>query len=274
MHEGKLGIPRLTKADARVAVVTGGTFGIGAGISMGLARRGWRVVAFGLEAQQLSSIARDGGKALQGQARNQELEMDVLEADVSSAADVRRIVAHAMSRHGRIDGLVNNAAIGPLGNVLQTTEEVWDRVLAVNLKGAYLCCKEVLPHMIAQGGGAIVNVGSGAGWGKPNMAAYAASKGGLYALTMALAYDHFKDHVRVNMAIPGGGGIVTGMSLGRVGGDPAKIAARNVAGTAAGRSTTPNDVADAVAFLLSDEAAVISGTVIDVGGFAHQGGRA
>lgn len=263
----------MTNADARVAVVTGGTYGIGAGISLGLARRGWHVVAFGLEAPQLSSIAEGGGMALQAEARGLGLSIDVLEADVAKAADVGAVVAHALARHGRIDALVNNAAIGPLGTVLQTDEEVWDRVLAVNLKGAYLCCKAVLPHMIAQGGGAIVNIGSGAGWGKPNMAAYAASKGGLYALTMALAHDHFKDRVRVNMAIPGGGGIVTGMSLGRVGGDPAKIAARQAAGTAAGRSTTPRDVADAVAFLLSDEAAVISGTVVDVGGFAHQGGR-
>ena len=68
---------------------------------------------------------------------------------------------------------MNNAAIGPLGTVLDTTEEVWDRVMAVNLKGPFLCCKAVLPHMIARGGGAIVNIGSGAGWGKPNMVAYA-----------------------------------------------------------------------------------------------------
>jgi NAD(P)-dependent dehydrogenase (short-subunit alcohol dehydrogenase family) len=260
--------------DARVVIVTGGTFGIGAGISTGLARRGWRVVAFGLDAPQISSIARDGSRTLQAELRAHGLEADVMEADVSKAADVARIVDHAMARYGRIDALVNNAAIGPLGSVLQTAEDVWDRVLAVNLKGAYLTCKAALPHMIARGGGAIVNVGSGAGWGKPNMAAYAASKGGLHALTMALAYDHFKDRVRVNMVIPGGGGIVTGMSLGRVGGDPAKIAARKTAGTVAGRATTPEDVANAVAFLLSDDAAVISGTVLDVGGFAHQGGRA
>ena len=198
----------------------------------------------------------------------------MLEADVSKSADVARVVDHAVGRYGRIDALVNNAAIGPLGSVPQTTEEAWDRVIAVNLKGVYLCCKAVLPHMIARGGGAIVNVGSGAGWGKPNMAAYAASKGGVHALSMALAYDHFHEHIRVNTVIPGGGGIVTGMSLGRVGGDAEKLAARKTAGTVAGRSATPADVAKAVAFLLSDEAAVISGTVLDVGCFAHQGGRA
>src|SRR5712691_519363 len=260
--------------DARVAIITGGTFGIGAAISMGLARRGWRVVAFGLDAPQLLSVARDGSRALQVELRAQGLEADVIEADVSKAADVQRVMDHAIGCYARIDALVNNAAIGPLGGVLQTPEDVWDRVIEVNLKGAYLCCKAALPHMIARGGGAIVNVGSGAGWGKPNMAAYSASKGGLLALSMALAYDHFQDHIRVNMVIPGGGGIVTGMSVGRLGGDPTRLAAREVAGTVAGRSATPQDIANAVAFLLSDEAAVISGTVLDVGCFAHQGGRA
>ena len=259
--------------DARVVIVTGGTFGIGAGISVDLARRGWRVVAVGLDAPQLSSIAEGGSRKLRAALDAERLDADVLDADVSVAADVARVVEHTIGRYGRIDALVNNAAIGPLGSVLATAEEVWDRVLDVNLKGAYLACRAVLPHMIARGGGAIVNIGSGAGYGKPNMAAYAASKGGVLALSTALAYDHFGDHIRVNTVIPGGGGIVTGMSLGRVGGDPEKIAARKAAGTVAGRSTTPQDVANAVAFLLSDEAAVISGTVLDVGGFAHQGGR-
>ncbi len=260
--------------DARTVIVTGGTFGIGSGISLGLARRGWRVVAFGLDAPQLSSTAQDGGKILQADLRKEALEADVLDADVSKAADVQRVVGHTMGRYGRVDALVNNAAVGPLGNVLQTAEDVWDRVIDVNLKGIYLCCKAVLPHMIARGGGAIVNVGSGAGWGKPNMAAYAASKGGLLALGTSLAYDHFQDGIRVNTVIPGGGGMVTGMSLGRVDGDLEKIVARKTAGTVAKRSTTPADVANAVAFLLSEEAAVISGTVLDVGCFAHQGGKA
>jgi NAD(P)-dependent dehydrogenase (short-subunit alcohol dehydrogenase family) len=264
--------------DARVVIITGGTFGIGAAVSVDLARRGWRVIAFGLDAPQLTSIAQDGSRALQAQLRAQGLEADVMEADVSKAADVQGVVDHAMARYARIDALVNNAAIGPLGGVLQTTEDVWDRVIDVNLKGAYLCCKAVLPHMIARGGGAVVNIGSGAGWGKPNMAAYSASKGGLLALGMAIAYDHFHDHIRVNTVIPGGGGIVTGMSLGRLGGDPTRLdstrlSARKPAGTVAGRNATPQDVANAVAFLLSDEAAVISGTVLDVGCFAHQGGR-
>lgn len=255
----------------KTVIVTGGTFGIGAGITVGLARAGWRVVAFGLESAQVSSIARDGIQQVRAELEREGLQADLLEADVSRAEDVARVVGHTLDRHGRIDGLVNNAAIGPLGTVLDTDEALWDSIMAVNLKGVYLCARQVIPHMARQGGGAIVNVGSGAGWGKPNMAAYSASKGGLVALSAAMAYDHFHQHIRVNLLIPGGGGIVSGMSLGRMGADAAKFG-RNAVGSAAGRPVVPADMAAAAAFLLSDEAAAISGTVLDVGCFANQGG--
>jgi NAD(P)-dependent dehydrogenase (short-subunit alcohol dehydrogenase family) len=254
-----------------VAIVTGGTFGIGRAITLTLARRGFHVVAFGLEGRQISSVAENAIAPLRAEIAGEGLEADLLEADVSESADVERVVEFARTRYGRIDALVNNAAIGPLGSVLDTEEAVWDRVIDVNLKGPFLCCKAVLPHMIRQGGGAIVMVGSGAGWGKANMAAYAASKGGVFALAAALAYDHFHDQVRVNTVIPGGGGIVSGMSVGRVGGDVDKLD-KSASGTAAGRVATGEDLAKAVAFLLSEDAAAISGTIVDVGCFAHQGG--
>jgi NAD(P)-dependent dehydrogenase (short-subunit alcohol dehydrogenase family) len=254
-----------------VTIVTGGTFGLGQAITVELARRGHQVISFGLAQPQVSSTAQ-GLEGLQAELERKGLAADVLEADVSRAADVERVAAHAIQRYGRIDGLVNNAAIGPLGTVLDTDEELFDRILAVNLKGIYLMSRAVLPHMSRQGGGVIVNVGSGAGWGKPNMAAYAASKGGVVALSAAMAYDHFHDRVRVNVAIPGGGGIVSGMSVGRFGGDLQAFQSRGFPGTAAGRPATGTDLANAIAFLLSDDAATISGTVIDVGCFAHQGG--
>ena len=111
--------------------------------------------------------------------------------------------------------MVNNAAIGPLGSIVETSEKMWDDVINVNLKGTFLCCKEVLHYMIEQGEGAIVNIGSGSGWGKPNMLAYSASKGGIFALSAAMAYDHMRHGIRVNTVVPGGGGFVTGMSLER-----------------------------------------------------------
>lgn len=255
----------------KVAIVSGGTFGIGKQIAFTLAKKGFQVVAFGLDTPQPASLAGNSIAQVKEEAENEGVSVDVLEADVSLASDVDRVVQFAMTHYKRIDALVNNAAIGPLGTVVDTDDALWARIIGVNLTGPFLTSRAVIPHMKRQGGGSIVNIGSGAGWGKPNMAAYCASKGGLHALSSALAYDHFRDCIRVNTVIPGGGGIVTGMSLGRAKGDVAR-ASSNGPGTAAGRHGTPQDLANAVAFLLSDEATVISGTVLDVGCFALQGG--
>ena len=261
----------MSEAQAKGAViVTGATFGIGKDVALLLAERGWPVVAFGLQAAQISSVATADVGALQRDAQAQGLPLTFVEGDVTSEADVAGIVALAASKHEAIFGLINNAAIGPLGTVMDTAPDVWDHIHAVNLKGPYLAARAVIPHMLRSGGGRIVNVGSGAGWGKPNMAAYAASKGGLVALSAALALDHFADRIAVNTIIPGGGGIHSGMSLGRVDGDLARLRA-NAIGSVAGRHTTGADLAKAVAFLLSEDAAAISGTIIDVGCFAHQG---
>jgi NAD(P)-dependent dehydrogenase (short-subunit alcohol dehydrogenase family) len=252
-------------------IVSGGTYGIGLAISLGLAAAGHDVVAFGLDAPQISSLAVNGTSLAQIEARERGVQLETMNADVTDDADVARVVAFALERFGSIDALVNNAAIGPLGTILDTSMETFAKVIDVNLGGTFRCCKAVIPHLIARGGGRIVNVGSGAGWGKPNMLAYSASKGGIFAFGAALAYDHFHDRIRVNTVVPGGGGIASGMSLGRVGGDVAKLTS-GAPGTAAGRFATGDDVANAVVFLLSPGAEAISGTVIDVGCFAHQGG--
>jgi NAD(P)-dependent dehydrogenase (short-subunit alcohol dehydrogenase family) len=258
-------------AAGKVVLVSGGTFGIGRAITCGLAARGHSVVAFGLEAPQVSSTAQSAIPSLRAELLQRGLTAELMEADVSQSGEVARVVDLALARWGRIDAVVNNAAIGPLGTVLDTDEALFDRIMAVNLKGPYLMSRAVIPHMIRGGGGSIVNIGSGAGWGKPNMAVYSASKGGLLALGTAMAYDFLHDRIRVNTVIPGGGGIVSGMSLGRVGGDASRFG-KGAPGTAAGRVATGDDIANVVAFLLSREAETLSGTVIDVGCFAHQGG--
>lgn len=260
----------------RTAIVSGGTFGIGRAITLKLAGDGFHVVAFGLDSPQPSSTAADSIASVQAEidAMGVGCSGVVLEADVTEAGAVDRVVSEALDHNGRIDALVNNAAIGPLGTILDTDENLWDLIMAVNLKGPYLTSRAVVPHMIESGGGAIVNVGSGAGYGKPNMAAYAASKGGVHTLSAAMAYDFLHAGVRVNTVIPGGGGIVSGMSLGRAGGDEAVVRGRAVPGTAAGRPAEPTDIANAVSFLVSDEANTISGTVVDVGCFTNQGGPA
>lgn len=254
-----------------VAIVSGGTFGLGREIALHLAATGYEVVTFGL--RTIGGL--DGHDTLaetRSELDTRGLSAQVLEADVSDEAAVNKVFALATERFGRVDCLVANAAMGPLGTVLDTAPELWDRIMAVNLRGTYLCARAAIP-VIKQGGrgGSIVIIGSGAGWGKPNMAAYAASKGGLAALAQSMAYDHFHDRIRVNTVIPGGGGIVGGISLARVGGDANKLGA-GAPGTVAGRATNGRDMALAVGFLLSTEAEAISGTVLDVGCFFHQGG--
>jgi NAD(P)-dependent dehydrogenase (short-subunit alcohol dehydrogenase family) len=252
-------------ADGKVALVTGGTYGIGRGITLRLASQGFRVVAFGLDARQIGSAAENGTEGTRSELKRLGLDADLLEADVSSEEDVTRVVDFTLGKHGRVDALVNNAAIHPSGTILETTREVWDRVIAVNLTGPFLCAKAILPHMIAQGGGSIVNIASRASWGQPNLLAYSASKGGILGLSFALGYDHVHDHIRVNAVVPAG--VMTGMNEGQ----SARLeqAARD---SVAGRNVLPADIAGMVAFLLSDEAETITGGVFNVGGFAWQGG--
>ena len=232
-----------------VTIVTGAAGGIGAGIVRVLAGRGHEVVGF--------DIAPGPG---------------IRVVDITDSASVQRAVEQVVGSYGRIDGLVNNAAIGPLGTVLDTDDEVLDRILAVNVKGAFFTARAVLGPMVAARSGSIVNIGSGAGHGKANMAAYAASKAAVHGLSASMAYDYFADRIRVNTVIPGGGGIPSGISLGRFGGTAEEYAALPHSGSVAGRPVDPLDVGRAVAYLLSDDAVAVSGTIVDVGCMAGQGG--
>ncbi len=263
-------------SDKNVVIVTGGNYGIGRSITRVLAEKGHQVVAFGLDSKQIGSEAANGTDGTRELLDSLGLDADLLEADVSKPEDVQRVTDFTMEKHGQINGLVNNAAIHPSGRLLDTPEDVWDKVMEVNLKGPYLMTKAVLPQMISQGGGAIVNTGSGSQWGRGNLQAYCASKGGLYAFSQALAYDYIHEHIRVNMVIPGGGPL-TGMTEGprdftQAGGQVRPGGGGGSLGTVTGRRTETEEVAYAIAFLLSDESAQISGTIIDVGCFEHQGG--
>ncbi len=257
----------MTRGDpsgSKVVIVTGGTYGIGRGVTLKLASLGYNVVAFGLESRQIGSVAEMGIGGTQAELDRRGLHADLLEGDVSKSADVDRIVERTLKMYGRIDGLVNNAAIHPSGTILDTSDELWDRVIRVNLTGMFLCTRAVLAHMIAQGGGSIVNVASKASYGQPRLLAYSASKGGVLGMSFALAYDHQVDHIRVNVIVPGG--VVTGMTEG----SPHLAQAAEI--SVSGRNTLPDDVAGGVAYLLSDDAAQVTGAVLNVGGYAGQGG--
>lgn len=243
-----------SKKAGPVTIVTGGAGGIGAGVCEVLRVSGHQVMAIDIEPGNRSSP-------------------DVVHlVDITHPAEVDAFVDEVCADHGHIDGLVNNAAVGPLGTVLDTNDDALERILAVNVKGTFAMSRAVLRHMVPRRSGSIVNIGSGAGHGKPGMAAYAASKAAVHALSSAMAHDHFADGIRVNTVIPGGGGIPTGISLERFVGTAEEYAALPHPGSVAGRPIDPLDVGYAVAFLLSEGAATISGTVLDVGCMSGQGG--
>jgi NAD(P)-dependent dehydrogenase (short-subunit alcohol dehydrogenase family) len=184
------------RLDSKVALITGGGTGIGLASAQALAQEGAIAVLFGpaqdtlIAAVERMSAARLAAHAVVG--------------DVSSNESVRAVIKEIRSRFGRLDILVNNAAIQPYGTVETTTEADWDRVLAVNVKGIYLTAHYAIPLMRERGEGAIVNVASVQGLAcQTNVAAYVASKGAVLALTRAMALDHAKDGIRVNAVCPG-----------------------------------------------------------------------
>lgn len=247
-----------------VVIVTGGTFGLGQAITLELARRGHRIVACGLKQRQPSSVA-EGFEAVQAELDGAGAVADVLEADVSEPAEVQRVVDRALTHFGAIHGLVNNAAIGPLGTVLDTDIELFDRIVAVNLRGTYLMCRAVLPHMIRQGGGRIVAIASDAARvGSTGEAVYSAAKGGVIAFTKTLAREMARHRINVNCVCPG----PSDTPLFRtefIAGRP-KLAEAFMKAIPWGRLGRPEDVAGAVVFLASDAAEYITGQTLSVSG--------
>jgi NAD(P)-dependent dehydrogenase (short-subunit alcohol dehydrogenase family) len=253
--------------DGRVAIVTGA--GAPAdGISNGMAaaatfaREGAAVVAIDrdLEAcrRTVAAIEQAGGRAM------------ALQGDVSKAADVERMVDDALATHGRIDILHNNVGIELLGDVVEATEDDWDRVHDVNLKSAFLMCRAVVPHMVKAGGGAIVNVSSIASirWSSTPFLSYATSKAALNHFTRVVARDYAPHRVRCNAVLPG---LIDTPHVRRLYRDMGpegveKEMARRHKRVPLGRMGTPQEVADAALFLVSDQARYITGALLVVDG--------
>jgi 3-oxoacyl-[acyl-carrier protein] reductase len=238
--------------DARVALVTGASRGIGRAIALTLAARGATVVAAarGDNARgTVDAIAAAGGKA------------DAASVDVTDAASVGKAVADALGKYGRLDVLVNNAGMAKDQLMLRMKRDDWDSVIAVNLTAAFTCVQAVLKTMVKQRSGRIITITSVVGQaGNAGQANYAASKAGLIGFTKALALELAPRNITVNAVAPGM--IDTDMTRA-IGAQAHEAWTERIP---LQRLGTPEDVAGAVAFLASDEAAYITGQVLAVNG--------
>lgn len=251
------------KLDGKVALITGGTSGIGSATASLFAKEGAAVVLTGRNRERGEQVAKaineTGGKAM------------FLRSDVRYAEECRKAVERTLERFGRIDILFNNAGVLYAKTVPECTEEEWDETIDSSLKGAFLMSKYALPDMIERGSGSIIHTSSGWGiLGGDRAAAYCAAKGGLVVMTKAMAIDHGPDGIRVNCVCPGD--VETPMLP-----DDARKRGMSwddyIAGASdrpLGRVGTAEEIARAVLFLASDDSSFITGEalVVDGGGIA------
>ena len=249
----------MTRLAGKVALITGGGTGIGRAIAVAFAREGASVAVAGRRLEKVkevaSAIEKQGGSAL------------ALQCDVSRAQDAERAISETAKKFGKLDVLVNNAGTLSVSTVDTITEEDWDRVISVNLKGPFLTSRAALKEFRKNGGGTIVNIGSVLGLvAMKDRAAYCASKGGVTMLTKAMALDHAHENVRVNCICPSI--VETELVKGLFDdSEQGKRLKQSRMGTIPlGRFGKPADVADLAVFLASDESSWLTGTAIPLDG--------
>lgn len=240
----------------KTAIITGAGAGIGEAAALLFAENGAEVAIIDRELERAADVAaRIGASALP------------LAADVSQATEVEAAVTAVLERFGKIDILVNNAGYGIRGSVIDTAEADWDALMAVNVKGVYLVSRAVIPHMAAQGRGAIVHIASNAALvGLADRAAYVASKGAVAALTRAMALDHVGQGIRVNAVAPGTTWSSYFDKMIATHADPEGFVAALNARAPMNRTAQPAEIAEAILWLASDRASFATGSILTVDG--------
>jgi NAD(P)-dependent dehydrogenase (short-subunit alcohol dehydrogenase family) len=241
----------------KVVIVTGAAQGIGFGCASLIASEGAAVM--------LGDVQEEKGELAATQIRSSGGKAEFCKVDVKNEKECAGLVQKALGSFGRVDGLVNNAGWFPRGTLEETTTELWEEVLQVNLRGSFYCCKHAVPVMRERGGGSIVNMGSICGiQALPNLVAYGAAKGGLLSLTRTLAGALAEHRIRVNYVIPGWVLTEGELALHKAQGRPEEALRKEGEKLALGRQQTPLDAAYAVVYLLSDESAQVTGSVLHV----------
>jgi NAD(P)-dependent dehydrogenase (short-subunit alcohol dehydrogenase family) len=248
--------------EGKIALVTGAGSGIGRESALAFGASGAQVM--------VSDVVVEGGEETVGQIKAAGGEARFMRADVSQRAEVEALIRQTVEIYGRVDCAHNNAGIeGDMAPTADCTETNWDRTIAINLKGVWLCMKYEIPQMLDQGGGVIVNTSSVAGLvGFVNLPAYVATKHGVAGLTRTAALEYAQQGIRVNAVCPG---VIRTPMIDRIVGGDAEAEAQFTALEPVGRMGSPAEVARAVVWLCTDAASFVTGVAMPVdGGFVAQ----
>ncbi len=240
-----------------MAIVTGAAGGMGESIAKLFASEGAKVMATDIQKEKLSAWVQ--------KAKAEKLEIEFAVLDVNNEENWKQVAEKTVTTFGRVDVLVNNAGIFPgFADCEQTSTELWDKVIAVNLRGPFLGCRTCIPYMKKNGGGNIVNIASIAGIVGGNGAAYSSSKGGLLLLTKDIAVSFAKDNIRANAICPGG--VLTPMTEGLIKMPGMMDSIKSM--SPQGRMAEPVEIANGALYLASDESLFMTGAHITIDGGA------